>query len=162
MKKNVLLVVLIACIGFIACKKDKEELPQPKTYEDLDRKAIAARAASMKGMPVTASDAAGIHWKTGDVYIFKNRLNAFGKFRIISIDPADNHKLRIAAVTYNPDGRLDKQSDGFNIRGTFSADLALLSETTEYTATDFSWARETETNTFFIPGNGAVFAKYVF
>lgn len=162
MKKNVLLVLMIACIGFISCKKEQEELPQPKTYEELNRTAIAAKAGTMKGTPVIASDAAGIHWKAGDVYIFKNRGNAFGKFRIISIDAADNNKLHIAAVTYNADGSVAKQSDGFSIRGTFGADLALLSETTEYTTTDFYWSRETETNTTFIPTNGAVFAKYVF
>lgn len=157
--KKITSVLLFAMFFIVSCSKDDNK---PASYEEINRADIKAREGQLTDDPVAVSNAGGIIWKAGDVYIFKNRVGVFGKFKVIAIDPANNYELRIAAVIYNTDGTVAEQTDGIGIRGTWGCDLAILAEAIDFANTDFSWSRETQTNTTFNPANGAVFMKYNF
>ena len=157
MKSTHFLLMLILLAG-IACRKDKDDAP--RNYDEITREHILAKETSMNGDAIQATNAGGIIWKAGDVYIFRNRLRVLGKLQVVAIDPAINYQLTIRATIYNNNGSVAKQTDAMVVRGTFSGDLSILAETMSALNSDFHWTRQSPTDTYLTPQNQAVFVKY--
>jgi hypothetical protein len=162
MLKNTL-IILFASLLFAACKKDKENEPaKPTSYAEIQVSHVKNAEGSMSASEITLSDGSGLVMKPGDVYIFKTNAGLFGKFKINSIDIAQNYQLSIMAEVYNADGTTKAQTNALVIRGTYYCDLDLLTETPPPQERDFKIERLTTFETKFLPSNGARFAKYIF
>jgi hypothetical protein len=153
-------LLFIFCLSAISCKKDKDSVQ--KNYEAITRNDIIAREASLSTNNIVVSNSSGIELKPGSVIIFKSNLGLFGKMKINSIDVSQNYLLNIAAVVYNADGSMKKQTGGLTIRGTYFADMDELVESLVLSNMDFKNERINNTDTNLKPENGAKFAKYIF
>lgn len=159
-------IVLLLIIGsFVlttsSCGKD-DDVKKPANYADISLADIKAKESLLSGNTISSTNAGGIIWKPGDVYIFKTRSGRFGKFRVVSINAASNYDLTIAAVIYNQDGSIAEQRDSIVIRGTWGCNLEILAEDPDPLDLDFHWGRANSTDTYLSPENGARFMKYVF
>lgn len=70
---------------------------------------------------IDASD--GSEFWPGTYFVYKTDLGRYGKFIVDDLDKADNNKLTISWVTYEPDGSVYSWGSGLEIRGTYSCDL---------------------------------------
>lgn len=162
MKAAVLLLIIGSFLfGASSCGKD-DDIKKPANYAEISQADIKANESLLSGDIIPASNAGGIIWKPGDVFIFKAHGGRFGKFRVVSINAASNYDLTIAAVIYNNDGSIAEQTDGLTIRGTWGCNLEVLIEDPSPLTIDFHWSRSNSTDTYFSPANGAKFMKYVF
>lgn len=162
MKAIVLLLItapFLCCVS--SCGKD-DDVKRPVNYAEISLADIKSKESLLSENTIPASNAGGVIWKPGDVFIFKAHGGRFGKFRVVSINTAVNYELTIAAVIYNNDGSIAEQTDALVIRGTWSCNLEALAEETDPLKMDFHWGRANATDTYFSPENGAKFMKYVF
>lgn len=159
MKKTLFLAVVF--LALLSCKKEEPEVA-PANFAEIQLKHIQALEAKMSIDRIVISDATGVVWKAGNVYVYKTNDGRFGKFEVVSIDPTQNYQLTIKAVNYAPDGTIYNQSDALSIKGTWHCDLDLVKETIGNNTVDFQNERDTKTNTFFRPENKAKFVKYTF
>jgi len=147
-----------------SCKKDKDkgtDVETPRTFYEINLRHIKQKEALMSDAVIQVSGANnGVTWKMGDVYVYRTRSGLYGKFRVGAIDPNDNYKLTISAVTYNADGSVHGEAEKIVIRGTYGADLEKLVEGTSIDDIDFQWVRQSQVNTIFTPTNGGAFIVY--
>jgi|GEM_PF-1244540 len=165
MKATVLLLIIGSfLVTASSCGKDKDNdnIKKPVNYAEISLADIKAEESLLSADKIPASNAGGLIWKPGDVFIFKAHGGRFGKFRVVSIDMTNNYELIIAAVIYNNDGSIAEQTEGLGIRGTWNCNLEVLVEETDPLQSDFQWERINNTNTNLSPQNGAKFLKYVF
>lgn len=162
MKATVLLLITGSFLfSASSCGKD-DDVQKPANYAEISLADIKAKESLLSGDMIPASNAGGVIWKPGDVFIFKAHGGRFGKFRVVSINTAANYELTIAAVIYNNNGSVAEQTESLVIRGTWNCNLEALVEETDPLKMDFQWGRANATDTYLSPENGAKFMKYVF
>lgn len=144
-----------------SCGKD-DDVKKPTTYATISLANIKAEESRLSDATIFSTNAGGIIWKPGDVFIFKTRNGRFGKFRVVSINAASNFDLTIEAAVYNLDGTIAEESGSIVIRGTWGCNLEILAEDPDPLDLDFHWGRSNATDTYLSPQNGAKFMKYVF
>lgn len=157
-------VIILAAFISSSCKKEDEPVVEksPATYAEIQLKHIKALDAKMSTDKMVASDANGLVFKKGDVFVYKTGEGHYGKFEILNIDQNASYKLTIKITNYADDGSILLSTNSLDIRGTYLCDLDIVIETGGTSTDDFHWNRLTLTNTSFDPKNGAKFAKYTF
>lgn len=162
MKATVLLLIIGSFVlTTSSCGKD-DDVKKPTNYAEINLANIKAEESRLSDTTIFSTNAGGIIWKPGDVYIFKTRNGRFGKFRVVSINAASNFDLTIEAAVYNHDGTIAEESGSVVIRGTWGCNLEILAEGINSADLDFHWGRANPTDTYLSPQNGAKFMKYVF
>ena len=150
----------------ISCDKNENNEPEeektPTNFAEISLNHIKAEEKAMSSDKITVSDATGVIWKPGDIFLYKTGEGRYGKFEVVKIDQAANYKLTIKITNYADDGSVFLETNSLEIRGTYPCDLDIVAETGETSTDDFQWNRLTSTNTSFDPKNGAKFVKYVF
>lgn len=162
MKKILFLSFIL--FALISCKKEEPEVA-PATFADIQLKHIQAVESTMSPDNISISDAKGVIWKTGDVFLYKTNEGRYGKFEVVAVAPTNNYQLTLKAVTFGADGKVYNQSDALIVKGTWSGDLDLVKElgsADSPTIADFKNDRITLTSTIFKPENNAKFIKYNF
>lgn len=157
------IAVLLFMLMAPSCKKDKDKDPDvetPGTFSQINLRHIKQKEALMSDAVIQTSGVNGVGWKMGEVYVYRTRSGLYGKFRVGAIDPDENYKLTISAVTYNADGSIHGEAEKIVIRGTYGADLENLVEGTSMGDIDFQWVRQNQATTIFTPTNGGAFIVY--
>lgn len=164
MKKIIKLTTFILFVfTLISCKKDKRPKPEqaePRTFAEINLSDIKGKESLMGDEEIQTSGVNGVGWKTGEVYLYRTRSGLYGKFRVGTIEPAENYRLTITAVTYNDNGSVHKEIEKLVIKGTYGANLEDMAEGTSTSDIEFLWARPSQVNTIFTPTNGAAFIVY--
>ena len=160
---KILNVLLILTLVLASCKKEKseeEEKNAPANYQEITRDDIVAKASTLSGNSIEATNSNGNVLNVGDVIIYKTNNDRYGKMEILAIDDANNKKLTIKAITYKNDGSVFYETSSLNVRGTYLCDLDAMVET--QTDADFQWQRVNSTDTNLKPIAPALFAVYDF
>ncbi|MHC4084316.1 MAG: S8 family serine peptidase [Planctomycetota bacterium] len=126
-----------------------------KWFDRLTAADIAAMDHTLSGDSIDASD--GSEFWPGTYFVYKTNLGRYGKFIVDDLDQADNNKLTISWVTYEPDGSIYSQGSGLEINGTWTCDLDKGVEGPSAGAEDWQWLMQTGTTRFLSPRNGAEF-----
>ena len=165
--KHVISVFALLAAGVIFSNCNSEDDPKPDddaaVFETLDRGAIMALEAELSNGNVTVTDEDGaiLSEESGNnIVVYKTSAGRFGKMKIESIDlptEANNrYTLHIAAVTYNEDGTVFKESSNLTVRSLFTCDLDQMIETSDINVEyDFRFGRATETECYFQLANSA-------
>lgn len=161
---RLLLFTTLITMSINSCKKDDEPIVEkkPTTYAEIQLTHIKALDAKMVTSNLVATDANGLVFKTGDVFVYKTNAGHYGKFQIVNIDPGANYKLTLKITNYADDGSVLLATNSVDIRGTWFCDLDIVAETGETADDDFHWNRLTKTDTRFDPKHGAKFVKFNF
>lgn len=124
-------------------------------YSELDAEMIAGiyDYGHLSGTNIDSSD--GNKFNPGTYFVYRTSQGRLGKFLVENLEPAVNHRLTIAWVTYNADGSVYSSGSGLTIQGTYSCDLDLGAETP--TGRDFSWPQINTTTRYLDPNNSALF-----
>jgi len=122
-------------------------------YGALEKADVAAMDAQLSSAPIYGSN--GSQFWPGTYFAYVTNSGRYGKFITEKYEPAENHRLTIGWITYNADGTIYSTGTGLNIRGTFSCDLDLGTESG--TGEDWDWAMHTSTERALHPRNGARF-----
>ncbi len=157
------LFTLLFSLSLSSCKKDKDNATTPDGYSAITMADIKAKESLMATTQIVVSNSSGVLWKSGYIYMFKNKQGRYGKFMVNSIDISQNYQLDITAAVYNADGSVKAQKSNLIIRGTYLGDLDNLVETNQATSADFYYIRASQTDTVFDPtinNNGAKFVKF--
>lgn len=163
MKLIKLVTFILFVLALSSCKKDKEPgTTEPRNFTEIDLSDIKEKESLMSDEAIQTSGVNGVGWNIGEVYVYRTRSGMYGKFRVGTIEPAENYRLTITAVTYNPDGSVYKEINKLVIRGTFGANLEDMVEGVSMSDIDFQWVRQSQVNTIFTPTNGAAFIVYRF
>lgn len=143
-----------------SCSK-KEDEDQTLSFDDIVLNDIQANAADMISGNLVISNSSGVLWNAGDIILYITNQGHYGKFEVISVNPTDNYKLTIKAVTYGNDGSVLSQTSLLAIRGTWLCDLDTMSEIDEGTeAEDFWLQKASSTDTNLAPKFTARFLRY--
>lgn len=158
MKTGLSLLTLVFSLTLItSCEKPEDD---PSLFDLVAPEDIAMLEEDMEAGPMTISNANGVQWEPGDVFIYKTNQGRFGKFEVISVNQAENYKLTIKAVTYDTGGVIHSQTSSLSIRGTWLCDLDTMTEVGIDGTEDFKVSRDTEVNTSLLPTLTAVFSAY--
>ncbi len=159
--KKVTFIAALVCILF-SCKKNKTTTPAlPANFSEIKMSTIQAKETELSTSSIIATSNTA-SWQANDVFVFKTSDNLYGKFQVVSIDPANNFKIIMNVTVYNSDGSVKIANSAFGVRGTYTCDLDLLIEGAAGSIVDFHWNRLTGNFTNFDPKNNAKFAKYNF
>ncbi len=163
-KWSQLIVSLFFVSALFSCKKESKNPvnPAPTNYTEIDIDDIKQVETSMSNESINATNAEGIEWSEGDVFVFKTNENRYGKLQVINIIEAENYKFQFRATVYNLDGSVRDSTNLLEIRGTYLCDLDTLVESGTSIDTDFHWNRTFNADTYLNPLHNAKFRGYSF
>ena len=149
-------ILLTLLVGLVSCQK--EELRSGLSFEEIHLPDIQARKGQLSDENILATDSTGLVLEICEILLYRTNSGRYGKMKILSIDPADNYRLTVQAVTYQNDGTIFSEAESLEIRGTYTGDLDGMLESGPQN--DFHWRRENDTETSLDPRGSAVFAHY--
>ncbi|MDH4241927.1 MAG: hypothetical protein OEW48_20390, partial [Phycisphaerae bacterium] len=126
-----------------------------KWFDRLTAADIAAMDHTLSGDSIDASD--GSEFWPGTYFVYKTNLGRYGKFIVDDLDQADNNKLTISWITYEPDGSVYSWGSGLEINGTWECDLDKGVEGPPAGAADWQWVMKSSTVRYLRPVYGAQF-----
>lgn len=165
MKNNAFIAAVMSLpflLVMFSCKKQVESpVKEPLTFGSIEVAHIKRHEGRMATTAIMSTNEEGIIWNTGDVFLYRTKSGAYGKFQVVEINHLQHFKLTLKAVTYAADGTVARKSDELVVKGTWSCDLDNLEEVTDDRQADFFWSRHDEAVTYFEPSNNARFVKFI-
>ena len=161
MKKLQVFIALAIVTIISSCSKD--DAITPANFAEIKLIDIKAKNNLMLATNILTTDGTGILWSAGTVVVFKTSTSTYGKFEVLSINPALNNALKLNVVLFNADGTIKSATNNLVIRGTYGCNLDIPAEDGVGLQSDFKWNRfgANSVNTSLDPLNGAVFLKYM-